>query len=124
MTEINCIKGVRDGISEKIQLTEGATAMKARAGNDERTALLVKNDGDSACGIYVEPGDGLRSAIGGLLAAVQAGELRFLELDSMRFKHLSGAEKGCFTLRLCDPADGSKAFAGAAATMKFAVLML
>lgn len=124
MAEIGCIFGVRDGISANVKFTEGEAAMKVQAGNDERTALLIRNEGESACGIYVEPGDGLRSAIGGLLVAVPAGEMRFLELDSMRFKHITGEDRGKFTLRLCDQTDKDKAFTGAASAMKFAAIKL
>lgn len=124
MAEMNCVFGVRDGISDNVQFTEGETSMKVQAGNDERTALLVKNEGAGACGIYAEPGDGLRSAIGGLLVAIPAGEMRFLELDSMRFKQVTGEDRGKFRLRLCDPSDREKPFTGTAASVKFAALML
>ena len=116
MAEIQRTEGVWDGISAALAFADGQEQMTAAAGSDERMALLIQNGDAAKCGIYVEPGDGLRRSIGGLLVAIPNGETRVVMLDSMRFKKL--------VLHLCDPADKGKAFAGTAANVKFAQIHL
>lgn len=124
MTKITETICKRDDISPAIVYTAGDSTMAAEAGVDERTALLVDNQGTADCGILVEAGDGLRRAIGPLHAAAPKGEKRAFVLDSMRFKKLEGEQRGCFVIKLCDAADPTKAFSGTAANVKFAVLKL
>ena len=124
MAEIQRTEGVWDGISAALAFADGQEQMTAAAGSDERMALLIQNGDAAKCGIYVEPGDGLRRSIGGLLVAIPNGETRVVILDSMRFKKLQGENAGKFVLHLCDPADKGKAFAGTAANVKFAQIHL
>lgn len=124
MTKITATFCKRDDISPAIVYTPGDSVMTAEAGLDERTALLVDNQGSVDCGILVEAGDGLRRAIGPLHASAPKGERRAFVLDSMRFKKLEGEQRGCFVVKLCDAADATKAFSGAAANVKFALLKL
>lgn len=124
MTKIQATFCKRDDISPEIIYTPGETALAAEAGMDERTALLVDNQGSADCGILVEAGDGLRRAAGPLHAAAPKGQRRAFVLDSMRFKKLEGEQRGCFVVKLCDPTDATKAFGGAASEVKFALLKL
>ena len=124
MTKIEATFCKRDDISPAIVYTPGEATMAAEAGMDERTALLVDNQGTADCGILVEAGDGLRRAVGPLHAAAPQGQRRAFVLDSMRFKKLEGEQRGCFVVKLCDPTDATKAFGGAASEVKFALLKL
>ena len=124
MAQVQSTRCQRDGISADIAFVPGESAMTMVTANDERTALLVRNQSESECGIYVEAGDGLRSAIGGLLVQVPAGQMRALVLESMRFKHLSGQHKGCICLRLCDPQNAENPFGGSTSALQLAQLQL
>lgn len=123
-TKIQATFCKRDDISPEIVYTPGTAAMTAEAGMDERTALLVDNQGAADCGILVEAGDGLRRAVGPLHAAAPKNQRRAFVLDSMRFKKLEGEQRGCFVVKLCDPTDPTKAFSGTASDVKFALLKL
>lgn len=124
MTEIIEVKALRDGVSERFEWTAGAAEMSARAGQDERFCLLVQNgDAAKAVGIQAKAGDGIRASAGDLLAVVEAGKTGLIQLDSMRFKQLSGQNKGKFLIQLLK-SDGSAAFDGTIASVKLAALYL
>lgn len=124
MTEIIEVKALRDGVSERFEMTAGAAEMSVRAGQDERFCLLVHNgDTAKAVGILVKAGDGIRARVGDLLATVEAGKMGIIQLDSMRFKQLSGENKGKFLIQLLK-SDGSAAFDGTIASVKLAAFYL
>lgn len=122
MTEIVEVKALRDGVSEGFELTAGAAQMSAKAGQDERFCLLVENGASAAVGVKVLPGDGIRAGAGELVAVVAAGKLGIIQLDSARFKQLSGENKGKFLVELMDET-GKTAFASAS-SVKLAALYL
>lgn len=125
MSEIKIVAGVMDGVSTNLAFTPCESTMTALSAKDERSAILVKNgDATHAVGIYVEAGDGIRSSIGGLLCAVEAGETCAIMLDSMRFKKLSGEKRGSFVLKLCKKGDKETAFDGVLTSVGMAQIRL
>ena len=122
MTEIIEVKALRDEVSERFEWTAGAAEMSARAGQDERFCLLVQNGASAAVGVQVKAGDGIRASVGDLLAVVEAGKTGLIQLDSARFKQLSGENKGKFLVDLMDET-GKTAFASAS-SVKLAALYL
>lgn len=122
MTEIIEVKALRDEVSKRFELTAGAAEMSAKAGQDERFCLLVQNGASASVGVKALAGDGMRASVGDLLTVVEAGKLGIIQLDSARFKQLSGENKGKFLLALTDET-GKTAFTSAA-SVKLAALYL
>ena len=123
MADINRVLGVRDAGSETFTMSDGEAEQTAAAGQDERYCLLVENSDTSTAGVVIKAGDGIRSSIGDLLVTVAQNERKVINLDSSRFKRLSGNNAGKFVIEIKDEA-GTSAFGGTVTNVKLAALQL
>nr|DAP69545.1 MAG TPA: hypothetical protein [Caudoviricetes sp.] len=123
MADINRVLGVRDAGSETFTMSDGAAEQTAVAGQDERYCLLVENSDTSTAGVIIKAGDGIRSSIGDLLVTVAQNERKVINLDSSRFKMLSGENAGKFVIEIKNEA-GDSAFGGTVTNVKLAALQL
>ena len=123
MADINRILGMRDAGSETFTMSDGAAEQTAVAGQDERYCLLVENSDTSTAGVIIKAGDGIRSSIGDLLVTVAQNERKIINLDSSRFKMLSGENAGKFVVQIKDEA-GTSAFGGTVTNVKLAAIQL
>ena len=123
MADINRVLGVRDAGSETFTMSDGAAEQTAVAGQDERYCLLVENSDTSTAGVIIKAGDGIRSSIGDLLVTVAQNEHKIINLDSSRFKMLSGNNAGKFVIEIKNEA-GDSAFGGTITNVKLAALQL
>ena len=117
MADINRVLGVRDAGSETFELSDGAAEQTAVAGQDERYCLLVENSDTSTAGVII------RSSIGDLLVTVAQDEKKIINLDSSRFKKLSGDNAGKFVIQIKNEA-GTSAFGGTVTNVKLAAIQL
>lgn len=123
MADINRVLGVRDAGSETFTMSDGAAEQTAVAGQDERYCLLVENSDTSTAGVIIKAGDGIRSSIGDLLVTVAQNERKVINLESSRFKMLSGENAGKFVIEIKNEA-GDSAFGGTVTNVKLAALQL
>lgn len=123
MADINRVLGVRDAGSETFTMSDGAAEQTAVAGQDERYCLLVENSDTSTAGVIIKAGDGIRSSIGDLLVTVAQNERKIINLESSRFKMLSGKNVGKFVIEIKDEA-GTSAFGGTVTNVKLAAIQL
>lgn len=123
MADINRVLGVRDDGSKSFTMSNGAAEQTAVAGQDERYCLLVENSDTSAAGVIIKAGDGIRSSIGDLLVKVAQNEKKIINLDSSRFKKLSGDNAGKFVIQIKNEA-GTGAFGGTITNVKLAAIQL
>ncbi len=123
MADINRVLGVRDAGSETFTMSDGAAEQTAVAGQDERYCLLVENSDTSTAGVIIKAGDGIRSSIGDLLVTVAQNERKVINLESSRFKMLSGKNAGKFVIEIKDEA-GTSAFGGTVTNVKLAAIQL
>ncbi len=123
MADINRVLGVRDAGSETFTMSDGAAEQTAAAGQDERYCLLVENSDTSTAGVIIKAGDGIRSSIGDLLVTVAQNERKVINLESSRFKMLSGKNAGKFVIEIKNEA-GDSAFGGTITNVKLAALQL
>ena len=123
MADINRVLGVRDAGSETFTMSDGAAEQTAAAGQDERYCLLVENSDTSTAGVIIKAGDGIRSSIGDLLVTVAQNERKVINLESSRFKMLSGENAGKFVIEIKNEA-GDSAFGGTVTNVKLAALQL
>ncbi len=123
MADINRVLGVRDAGSETFTMSDGAAEQTAAAGQDERYCLLVENSDTSTAGVIIKAGDGIRSSIGDLLVTVAQNERKVINLESSRFKMLSGENAGKFVIEIKNEA-GDSAFGGTITNVKLAALQL
>lgn len=123
MADINRVLGVRDAGSETFTMSDGAAEQTAAAGQDERYCLLVENSDTSTAGVIIKAGDGIRSSIGDLLVTVAQNERKIINLESSRFKMLSGNNAGKFVIEIKNEA-GDSAFGGTITNVKLAALQL
>ena len=123
MADINRELGVRDAGSETFTMSDGAAEQTAAAGQDERYCLLVENSDTSTAGVIIKAGDGIRSSIGDLLVTVAQNERKVINLESSRFKMLSGENAGKFVIEIKNEA-GDSAFGGTITNVKLAALQL
>ncbi|MBQ7846914.1 MAG: hypothetical protein IJ344_01385 [Clostridia bacterium] len=61
--------------------------------SDEKCLILVQNAGTSAADVTVKAGNGIQG-VNDLVHSVAASSFAILAIDSGRFKHVSGEEKG------------------------------
>ena len=123
MADINRVLGVRDAGSETFTMSDGAAEQTAAARQDERYCLLVENSDTSTAGVIIKAGDGIRSSIGDLLVTVAQNERKVINLESSRFKMLSGENAGKFVIEIKNEA-GDSAFGGTITNVKLAALQL
>lgn len=123
MADINRVLGVRDAGSETFTMSDGAAEQTAVAGQDERYCLLVENSDTSTAGVIIKAGDGIRSSIGNLLVTVAQNERKIINLESSRFKMLSGKNAGKFVIEIKDEA-GTSPFGGTVTNVKLAAIQL
>lgn len=123
MADINRVLGVRDAGSETFELSAGAAEQTAVAGQDELYCLLVENSDTNTAGVIIKAGDGIRSSIGDLLVTVAQNERKIINLDSSRFKMLSGDNAGKFVIQIKNEA-GTGAFGGTITNVKLAAIQL
>lgn len=62
-------------------------------GSDEKTLVLVQNTGSAAADFIVKAGNGIQG-VNDLKVNVTNGKTIYMQLDSGRFKNVSGADKG------------------------------
>lgn len=80
-----------------------ATALSANdvaiipMGKDEQMTFVASNAGNASLNLTIKAGDSLQ-AVNDEVIAVAAGKSVAFSLDSGRFKHLTGNNKGCVTI--------------------------
>ena len=62
-------------------------------GKDNKTLILLVNDGSSAASAVIKAGNGIQG-VADLTVNLESGKYTTLCLDSGRFKNVSGADKG------------------------------
>lgn len=83
----------------------------------------MENSDASTAGVLIKAGDGIRSSIGDLLVTVAQDERKIINLDSSRFKMLSGTNAGKYVIQIKDEA-GTSAFGGTITNVKLAAIQL
>ena len=70
-----------------------ATGVSIPIGKDDKTVIILHNDGSSNVDVTIEKGDGLQG-VNDLKVTLTAGKYYVLSIDTGAFKHLTGTEKG------------------------------
>lgn len=79
--------------SAMLTTPNSADGAEFEMGKDNKTLVLLVNDGSSASTTVIKAGNGIQG-VADLSVALEAGKYTILCLDSGRFKNVSGADKG------------------------------
>ena len=98
MTAISVYKTAKKNEATELSATSFFTACTATGvsipiGKDDKTVIILYNDGTSPANVTIEKGDGLQG-VNNLAVTLTGGKYYVLSIDSGAFKHLTGTEKG------------------------------
>jgi hypothetical protein len=89
MADVTISECVTNGSAE-LELYDGSSSQTFDISRDERTCLLLINDGASTLSATVSTGTGISSVMGDLAVEVPAGKKKIVgPLESARFKSIS-----------------------------------